>query len=149
MGGHVAFMGSSTAANASFVCQGGGDGSFGGTLAYAEFFENSSAGSATLIAEGDPDPLQNGFGGVVIFTDQSKAENATLIASKGRGAEGGNIVFEQSATGDRATVKLFSNAIAGIPWVAICAGNCSGSELPLRYSSSRKTFREVRDTITT
>jgi autotransporter-associated beta strand protein len=112
-------MGTSTAANASFVCQGGGDGSFGGTLAYAEFFENSSAGSATIIAQGDPDPLQNRFGGVMIFTDQSKAENATLIANKGRGSVGGNIVFEESATGDRASVKVFSNGPSGIGTLSI------------------------------
>lgn len=118
VGGHVAFMGNSTAANATFVCKGGGDGSFGGTLAYTGFYENSSAGNATIIAEGDPDRQQNGFPGVIIFSDQSKAENATLIAKRARGSEGGLIIFNESATGDNASVKIFGNGMLEIFLIA-------------------------------
>jgi len=55
---------------------------------------------------------------VAIFSDQSKAENATLIANNGKGSSGGSIYFDESATGDNASVKIFGNGTLSIFLIA-------------------------------
>jgi hypothetical protein len=142
-GGLIFFMDTSTAENATFDCQSGGSGN--GVLAGVDFVDNSSAGNATLIAEG-----VNGvgsFNGAVLIRGESTAANATLIANDGK--PGGLLYFDESSTGDHATVKVYGNGNMQMPiaGTSLSIGSLEGDGIVLMESKNLSVGRNNTNTI--
>ena len=164
--GMISFAGSATAADGTFICNGGittfaapgtvslgdeataGQGTFtahgaatdkgiGGDVGFYDF---SNAGEATITAEGSD---LSTFGGAMIrFYHESSAADATLIATGGA-LDGGWILFaDENTEGARARVELFGNGRLEIYHVRLTIGSLEGDgrvllgTLPLSIGSN-------------
>ena len=110
-GGGTSFFNTSTAASATFIADGGhaNDAAGGGIL----FFDSSTASSATFTVDGGT--VSGATGGHVEFVHTSTADHATLIANGGtNGGGGGTIFFFDDSTGGRANITLSGNGTLDI-----------------------------------
>ncbi|MGH8093609.1 MAG: beta strand repeat-containing protein [Chthoniobacterales bacterium] len=105
-GSAIDLAGTSTAAQATFINDGGIFS--GGQGGLTNFLEDATADQATCLAHGGI--VSGALGGFVLFGNSSTAGNATLIADGGvSGAAGGVISFLGLSNGGSARVELFAN----------------------------------------
>ena len=100
--GEIAFAGSATAGNATYVNNGSSvRGSFGGGTS---FFNTSTAANARFIADGGH--ANDAAGGGILFFDSSTAQDASFTINGGTvsGSTGGHLEFVHASTADHATL---------------------------------------------
>ncbi len=100
--GRVSFSNSSSAEDATFICNGAGRGD--AQSAFLFFVDNATAANATIVNNGGT--VKRAGGGLVYFYDQSSAGNATITSNGGSVAEasGSRIAFIGAATAGNATL---------------------------------------------
>lgn len=112
-GGNTIFLKTSTAANATFINNSAttSDGEAGvtefGIFPSAEV-DSPTAANGTFIDNGAT--VSGAVGGQTAFYEASSADSATLIANSGTGGgEGGQILFNETSTGDTSLIEVFGN----------------------------------------
>lgn len=112
-GGATFFEGTATAANSTFVVNGGMSDTYGG--AAVVFSETSTAGSGTFAVNGAEFAGDLAFPGIVEIQNNSSADHGIFYANGGKvaGAKGGIVYLDNFATGGAGTFYANGGTVDG------------------------------------